>query len=81
MYMPNLQGPDIWPSIISDYKCFNALIMYLKVCEGSFPVVDVDYSHIITSEQRASTKILPLASVSSVSLRVKKNLHNLDLCY
>lgn len=30
MYLPNLQGSDIWQSIISDYKCINALIMYLK---------------------------------------------------
>lgn len=78
MYMPNLQGLDI----ISDYRSINALIMYLKVWESSFTVTDVDYSHIIASEQRASTEKLSLLSVSSVSLWVKKKkLHNADWCY
>lgn len=48
MYMPNLQGLDIWPIIIRDYKGTNALIMYLKVWESSFMVTDFDCSHIIT---------------------------------
>lgn len=48
MYMPNLQGLDIWPIIISDYKGINALIMYLMVWESSFMVTDVNYDHIIT---------------------------------
>lgn len=70
MYMPNLQDLDIWPSIISDNKCINALIMYLKVWESSFTVVDDDYSHIIAYEHKASTEKLPLTPVSSVSMRV-----------
>lgn len=48
MYMPNLQGLDIWPIIISDYKGINALIMYLMVWESSFMVTDVNDDHIIT---------------------------------